>query len=381
MLSKNRVWKSAVSPAGASESIALGAPAQRGSPGNELLEELSSCGVSVDKASMKKLVLQYASAEDIIEQEWEKEGLTDKPEYDWATVWENLAVLWERWFPGHPSSEMINEEMQKGYDSMMEDAHVDAATRWLDLWDQVTERMDELGFDTLEQFDEVFAGTQTLNNWVPDFQMELKNAAREDSRFYEQLIRVAHEIRGRCPQDEEMRKTCLRDIASAHADRGEVETAVSMYRQWLEEDPQWGWGWVGWSDCYWFGPNRPNDYEKSLEVLQKGLGVEDVRNKEMIFERMADVYREMGRKEEARRAREKSHECVKENDDGEAIFSQMPPDEPPELDTSASDRELDDSLPQAGSSQLTSHEEVGRNDPCPCGSGRKYKRCCGKKGR
>lgn len=25
--------------------------------------------------------------------------------------------------------------------------------------------------------------------------------------------------------------------------------------------------------------------------------------------------------------------------------------------------------------------KVGRNDPCPCGSGRKYKRCCGKKTR
>ncbi len=23
--------------------------------------------------------------------------------------------------------------------------------------------------------------------------------------------------------------------------------------------------------------------------------------------------------------------------------------------------------------------EVERNDPCPCGSGRKYKRCCGRK--
>jgi preprotein translocase subunit SecA len=23
-------------------------------------------------------------------------------------------------------------------------------------------------------------------------------------------------------------------------------------------------------------------------------------------------------------------------------------------------------------------DKVGRNDPCPCGSGRKYKRCCGK---
>ncbi|MBR5188189.1 MAG: SEC-C domain-containing protein [Clostridia bacterium] len=25
-------------------------------------------------------------------------------------------------------------------------------------------------------------------------------------------------------------------------------------------------------------------------------------------------------------------------------------------------------------------ERVGRNDPCPCGSGKKYKQCCGKPG-
>jgi len=24
-------------------------------------------------------------------------------------------------------------------------------------------------------------------------------------------------------------------------------------------------------------------------------------------------------------------------------------------------------------------EKIGRNDPCPCGSGKKYKQCCGKK--
>ena len=23
-------------------------------------------------------------------------------------------------------------------------------------------------------------------------------------------------------------------------------------------------------------------------------------------------------------------------------------------------------------------KKVGRNDPCPCGSGKKYKQCCGK---
>ena len=27
---------------------------------------------------------------------------------------------------------------------------------------------------------------------------------------------------------------------------------------------------------------------------------------------------------------------------------------------------------------IRSGKKVGRNDPCPCGSGKKYKQCCGK---
>ena len=31
---------------------------------------------------------------------------------------------------------------------------------------------------------------------------------------------------------------------------------------------------------------------------------------------------------------------------------------------------------------MASNSKVGRNDPCPCGSGKKYKNCCeGKRGR
>ncbi|HCW53605.1 MAG TPA: hypothetical protein DG753_07705 [Clostridium sp.] len=29
---------------------------------------------------------------------------------------------------------------------------------------------------------------------------------------------------------------------------------------------------------------------------------------------------------------------------------------------------------------VKSEKLVGRNDPCPCGSGKKYKKCCGKNG-
>ena len=31
-----------------------------------------------------------------------------------------------------------------------------------------------------------------------------------------------------------------------------------------------------------------------------------------------------------------------------------------------------------GSAPAKKKDKVGRNDPCPCGSGRKYKKCCGK---
>jgi preprotein translocase subunit SecA len=27
---------------------------------------------------------------------------------------------------------------------------------------------------------------------------------------------------------------------------------------------------------------------------------------------------------------------------------------------------------------ISGKKDIGRNDPCPCGSGRKYKKCCGR---
>jgi hypothetical protein len=39
--------------------------------------------------------------------------------------------------------------------------------------------------------------------------------------------------------------------------------------------------------------------------------------------------------------------------------------------------EEEDSAPQRGT-YVHDQPQVGRNDPCPCGSGRKYKRCCGR---
>jgi len=40
--------------------------------------------------------------------------------------------------------------------------------------------------------------------------------------------------------------------------------------------------------------------------------------------------------------------------------------------------EDDAPIPDAPVEQAHAERTVGRNDPCPCGSGKKYKKCCGK---
>jgi preprotein translocase subunit SecA len=46
--------------------------------------------------------------------------------------------------------------------------------------------------------------------------------------------------------------------------------------------------------------------------------------------------------------------------------------------SAATDAALSQPSPDAvAKPKVRTAEKVGRNDPCPCGSGKKYKRCCG----
>jgi uncharacterized protein YecA (UPF0149 family) len=40
-------------------------------------------------------------------------------------------------------------------------------------------------------------------------------------------------------------------------------------------------------------------------------------------------------------------------------------------------KDREDDLRVDAPEPLRNASKVGRNDPCPCGSGKKYKRCCG----
>ena len=39
----------------------------------------------------------------------------------------------------------------------------------------------------------------------------------------------------------------------------------------LPADPAWGWGWIGWSDCYRFTRTELQDLKRSEQILREGL--------------------------------------------------------------------------------------------------------------
>jgi SEC-C motif-containing protein len=147
----------------------------------------------------------------------------------------------------------------------------------------------------------------------------------------------------------------------------------------LKTDPRWGWGWIGWSDCYRFRFARPElrDLNRSEQLLLEGLSVSEVRDFKDLAERLADLYEEQGRGEEAKGIRRQVRGSLPaiqhtlEVGSGDNVLRQDEELSPSELPNVAAHLRV--SSPQV----TTSRQKVGRNDPCPCGSGKKFKKCCG----
>ena len=74
---------------------------------------------------------------------------------------------------------------------------------------------------------------------------------------------------------------------------------------------------------------------------EKGLAVEQVRDRRDMLERLADVCEEQGRKGEAAELRKQAKRSA------------------------------------AVAATRVTKPKIGRNEPCPCGSGKKFKKCCG----
>ncbi len=271
----------------------------RALPDAALVEKLRSFGLEVDRAWLGDALQRFPSAQDLSESVRKPDVPTNEHD-NW--LWIGLTCLWERWFPDKPNFEMIDDGMQAGYQRLAEGSSVAAARDWLKVWRGVLHLMQRFNYRTIDEVDEQFGGTNSVHNWMSDFTCELRNAGLTDPAFNSDRLpacQAALELAERSA-DLGLAKNLLRDLAEAHADLGDYETMNRLYAGWLNDDPRWGWGWIGWSDAFFlFAPADRKDAARAEEILTRGLAVPDVTELDVIVDRLVSIYTDTGRSAEA----------------------------------------------------------------------------------
>ncbi|MCA8998167.1 MAG: DUF1186 domain-containing protein [Planctomycetaceae bacterium] len=268
----------------------------------ELLEKLHSLGMTeVNRTWLDEQTQKFASVESLSRSLVETHKIEKS---DFATDWSWIALtcLWERWFPDRPSFEMLDDWMQEGYDFVHAGDDHGAVRIWTRVWEGIAEFIETNSLSTLQQFDDQFGGSQSACNWVGDYSIALLNAARNDPaipalgvKFCEWVIALA-----KSGQESGDHDFCFRrDLAEFYALQGELERANRMYEEWLEQEPRWGWGWIGWADLYHqFALPEHQDSQKAEEILKRGLAVSGVWDRKFINDRLDSLYEETGRDED-----------------------------------------------------------------------------------
>lgn len=357
----------------------------------ELLEKLRGFGVDLDRAGLEKLCEGALSAEEVARPLQDRRGIGRDGQADW--IWICLVSLWERWWPDKVCLEVLDDKVQAGYAAAERSDTSRCAAIWLDAWSDVLRLCDATGIGSVEEFDDRFPMTQSLYNWSQDLEDALWNAGLHDREMLLARIGVCEEALRRFPREDQlMTENRRRALAESCFEAGMTGKAEELFQSWLDADPSWGWGWIGWADCYEPRTGKSGDYGIAEELLRRGYSAAEVRDRDCIAERLRDLYEETGRPREAaefgrqaRRLRARASSVtvsrrldLADDDDGPVAMR-----ETTTIDFGSEglplDRFPDVMRAVAAKSPGTPARavKVGRNAPCPCGSGKKFKKCCG----
>ncbi|MGH2908946.1 MAG: SEC-C metal-binding domain-containing protein [Solirubrobacteraceae bacterium] len=358
----------------------------------QLLGKLRGFGLDGGRVGLEQLCEGALSVEEVAGPLLDRCGAREgRPHEDW--VWLCVRELWRRWWPEQVCVELLGDKIQAGYDALERGEQASAAAVWLDAWGDVLRLCDLTGIDSIRGFDDRFAMYQSLFNWSGDLEDALWNAGLEDPALLRARIAVCEEALRRFPDENEpMVENRRRALAESYFDLGETEKAEALFEQWLAVDPGWGWGWIGWADLHFFTSRRPSDNGRAEELLRCGYASPDVSVRGDIADRLVLMFRETGRDDEAealaaqaKRPRGSSsgvsvQRTIDLEDAGDRTVVRDATTASFEGEGLPLDRmmEIVEALDAARPSILPRRAtKVPRNAPCPCRSGRKYKKCCG----
>ncbi len=152
------------------------------------------------------------------------------------------------------------------------------------------------------------------------------------------------------------------DMAVILAEAGRREEALERIAKNLERFPDDAWVIIKSGDAY----RTLKETDKAFELYNRAYGMTSPLSydRDGVLERLVPLLRELGREAEADTVVESEEREKKARQERYKNFTR---------EATNCSNAIDEQKPVPASSR-----KIGRNEPCPCGSGKKYKKCCGK---
>lgn len=253
---------------------------------DEIFARLNRIGVAVTPRDFRRAARRHESAERLGDEWYAKYTLRPEGRYDRDFVWMAAIVLWKRLIPDRVCFEQVDEQMQEGYKLSATGRTAEACDTWWQVWEWLKEKVTP-AWNTLEALDEAFRGMQFISNWCQDFDEALENAGVDDPGYHRLRVRYCREFLETFVDLEwPMRGNFLRAEAESYFRLGEIEAAEARFEALIEANPDWPWGYVGWSDEYWLFHDGPKDYDRAEPILQRALERPNLEEREVVLERL-----------------------------------------------------------------------------------------------
>jgi len=194
---------------------------------------------------------------------------------------------------------LTDNQIQTGYFYRRKKEHSKCCDVWLEAWEGIKGFMAEELLDDIRGVEKIYEWTQYISNFVQDLETGLLNAAVHDKTYYTIHVKYCYELYERLnPADQLMRENTRRAMASTYFILGQHERAEHEFEAMLREDPDAGWVYVGWADCYAWELDPPR-YDIAYGILSRGLSQPCLRERDAVLERIVEVSETSGDKTKA----------------------------------------------------------------------------------
>lgn len=186
----------------------------------------------------------------------------------------------------------LHDSVEEEVDYERDNNHVAAVNSGLISWGYIKQLIKFLEADSIS--DLVYETGYDLPYWATNLQHNLHNASIKDPSLIQKKFEFCKEYveTHKNYTDKTLRNlgNIRHALADCYVNTGDLATCDNLYTQWLKKEPDWGWGWIGWSDAYWlFNGNNEPDLIKAQHILEQGLAIKHVKDQKYILERLKDL--------------------------------------------------------------------------------------------